>query len=69
MVIRAVDLSINALAERVGDFLYEKGTLLYRFHAGLSSELPLSKLHGGFPQLTEPREFRAGARDAAQPPH
>lgn len=52
-----MDLSINALVERVGDFLYEKGTLLYRFHAGLSTELPLTKLHQAFTELTQVETF------------
>src|SRR5258706_7781307 len=50
-------MSINALVERVDEFLYERGTLLYRFQAGLAQELPVSTLHRRFPELCEVESF------------
>jgi hypothetical protein len=52
-----MEISLNALVERVDEFLYERGALEFRFHAGLSHELPLSKLHQNFPELSRVESF------------
>src|SRR5262245_39929862 len=52
-----MEISLNTLVERVDEFLYERGALLFRFQAGLAHELPLSKLHQNFPELSRLESF------------
>src|SRR5262249_41770235 len=53
----SMEMSINVLVERVDEFLYERGTLLYRFQAGLTHTLPVSTLHRDFPELSRVESF------------
>lgn len=53
-----MEISINALVEQVDEFLYERAALLYRYQAGLSSELPLSKVHERYPELGRIETFQ-----------
>lgn len=53
-----MEISINALVERVDEFLYERAALMFRFQAGLSQELPLSKLHESFAELSRVESFQ-----------
>lgn len=62
-----MEISINALVERVDEFLYERGALTYRFLAGLSHELPVSKLHQNFPELSRLETFQRVREMLASP--
>ncbi|MBL8954289.1 MAG: peptidase M3 [Myxococcaceae bacterium] len=62
-----MEISINALVERVDEFLYERGSLLFRFSAGLAQELPLSKVHQGFPELSRLETFQRVREMLASP--
>ncbi len=53
-----MEISINALVEQVDEFLYERGALLFRFQAGLAHELPLSKVHQRFSELSRIESFQ-----------
>ena len=53
-----MDISINALVERVDAFLYERAAMTFRFQAGLSQELPISKIHQEFPELKSLETFQ-----------
>ena len=53
-----MEISINGLVERVDEFLYERAALTFRFQAGLAQELPLSKLHQNFPELSRVETFQ-----------
>lgn len=52
-----MEISINALVERLDDFLFEKASLTWRYVAGLSTELPLSQLHKQFAELSRRDSF------------
>jgi hypothetical protein len=52
-----VEISINALVERLDDFIFEKASLTWRYVAGLSTELPLSQLHKQFAELSRRDSF------------
>lgn len=49
--------SINALVQRLDTFLFELGSLQYRYGAGLSSELPLEKLYRNYPEVAQTETF------------
>ncbi len=62
-----MEISINALVESVDEFLYERGALVFRFSAGLAQELPLSKLHQRFPELSRIESFQRVREMLASP--
>lgn len=62
-----MEMSINVLVERVDEFLYERGMLLYRFQAGLTHALPVSTLHRDFPELSRLESFQR-VREMLQSP-
>ncbi|MBK7862794.1 MAG: peptidase M3 [Archangiaceae bacterium] len=62
-----MEISLNSLVERVDAFLYERGALEFRFKAGLSHELPLSKLHEHFPELSRVETFHRVREMLASP--
>ena len=57
-VISVVETSINALAKRLDAFLFELGSLHYRYGAGLSTELPVAQVFREYPELTRPETFK-----------
>lgn len=52
-----MEISINALVERLDDFLFEKASLTWRYVAGLSTTLPLTQLHKAFAELSRQDAF------------
>ncbi len=62
-----METAINALAKRLDAFLFELGSLQYRYGAGLSSVLPVEQLYRSYPELARPETFlqaRQGAEDS-----
>src|SRR3954447_10127898 len=62
-----MEISINAIVERVDAFLYERGSLMFRFQAGLAHELPLSRLHEDFAELSRIETFQRVREMLASP--
>src|SRR5215471_9406053 len=65
----AMKLSVHELRNQIEAYLSSLNTLLYRFGAGLSTELPLTELHSRFRELHRLETFQ-GVRElssAAQP--
>ena len=52
-----MESSIHALTGRLDSFLYELGSVQYRYGAGLASELPVQKIYSSFPELSRPETF------------
>ncbi|MFZ5470261.1 MAG: peptidase M3 [Myxococcota bacterium] len=53
-----METSLSGLAKRLDDFLFELGSLHYRYGAGLSSELPVAQLYQRYRELAQPDTFR-----------
>lgn len=62
-----MEISINALVERLDDFLFEKASLTWRYVSGLETTLPLSQLHKSFPELSR-RDSFLHVREVAKNP-
>jgi len=54
-----MDISIQTLRDKLEPFLYQVGSLHYRFGAGLTKEFPLRAAFANFPELGEPESFLA----------
>lgn len=59
-----MELSIHALRDRLDSFLFELGSLQFRYGAGLSSALPIGAIYADYPELSRAETFVA-IREAA----
>src|SRR4051812_4205467 len=59
-----MELSIHALRDRLDSFLFELGSLQFRYGAGLTSSLPISAIYADYPELSRAETFVA-IREAA----
>lgn len=60
-------MSIHALRDRLDSFLFELGSMQYRYGAGLTSSLPVARLYASFPELSRPDTFLAIRETANKP--
>ncbi|MFL5321617.1 MAG: peptidase M3 [Myxococcaceae bacterium] len=60
-----MELSVHALRDRLDSFLFELGSLQYRYGAGLSSQFPAERLYASFSELSRAESYLA-IREAAE---
>jgi len=52
-----MEASIQSLRDRLDAFLYELGSVHYRFGAGLSGSLPIAELFAAYPEFGRAESF------------
>ncbi len=53
-----MESAINALVKRLDSFLFELGSMHYRYGAGLTSDLPVEQLYREYPEFARPETFQ-----------
>lgn len=62
-----MELSVHGLRDRLDSFLYELGSMQYRYGAGLTRDFPIARLYASFPEVTRAETFLA-IREARNQP-